>query len=80
MGPATTIWGGIPSISLLDDSMSDAVFKDYLDELFDSLGAGDRLILGVSDNVPPDVNMGRLEEIKNRVESFGAVDVSSFAL
>lgn len=77
MGPTTTIWGGIPSVSLLDNSMSDAVFKSYLDELFDSLGTGDHLILGVSDNVPPDVNMKRLEEIKERVESFGAVDASS---
>ena len=79
MGPTTTIWGGIPSISLLDNSMSDAVFDAYLDDVFAALGTGDHLILGVSDNVPPDVNMGRLEEIKRRVESFGPVGASSIA-
>ncbi|HJN52695.1 MAG: uroporphyrinogen decarboxylase family protein [Pseudomonadales bacterium] len=79
MGPTTTIWGGIPSISLLDNSMSDAVFDAYLDDVFAVLGTGDHLILGVSDNVPPDVNMGRLEEIKRRVESFGPVGASSIA-
>ena len=73
MGPTTTIWGGIPSVSLLDSSMTDANFTIYLDDLFGSLGSGERLILGVSDNVPPDVNMSRLEEIKRRVVAFGPV-------
>jgi len=73
MGPATTVWGGIPSVALLDDAMTEAAFEAYLDELFGSLGAGDHLILGVADNVPPDANLDRLEAIKKRVEAFGPV-------
>ena len=72
-GPDVTVWGGIPSVALLDDAMDDATFEAYLDELFDSLGAGDHLILGVADNVPPDANLDRLERIKARVEAFGPV-------
>jgi hypothetical protein len=71
--PNTTVWGGVPSVALLESAMSDAVFHDYLDQLFASIGAGDHLILGVSDNVPPDVNLERLAEIKRRVAAFGSV-------
>jgi len=71
--PNITIWGGIPSIALLQSNMTDVEFKDYLDEIFDNLGAGDHLILGVSDNVPPDADMARLEQIREKVEGFGPV-------
>ena len=73
MGPNITIWGGIPAVALLDNSMDDATFETYLDELFANLGTGERLILGVSDNVPPDANLLRMERIKERVEAFGPV-------
>ena len=73
MGPKVTVWGGIPSVALLDASMDDATFEAYMDDLFGALGAGARLILGVSDNVPPDANLARLEHIKARIEAFGPV-------
>ena len=73
MGSDITVWGGIPSVALLDDSMGDAAFEAYLDDLFGALGAGDHLILGVADNVPPDAGLERLERIKERVEAFGPV-------
>jgi hypothetical protein len=73
MGSGITVWGGIPSVALLTDSMTDQAFQDYLDGLFGTLGDGDRLILGVSDNVPPDADLSRLEHIQRRVESFGRV-------
>jgi hypothetical protein len=34
--------------------MNDTAFELYLDDVFESLGTGERLIFGVSDNVPPD--------------------------
>lgn len=71
--PHITVFGGIPSVALLDSAMSDAVFAQYLDTLFASIGAGDHLILGVADNVPPDANLARLAEIKERVAAFGPV-------
>lgn len=72
--PGITIWGGIPSIALLPGSMNDREFETYLDDLFGNLGAGDHLILGVSDNVPPDADLNRLERIKTRIEDFGSVN------
>ena len=74
MGPNTTVWGGIPSVVLLDDFLSEDDFEQYMDQLFSSIGCGDRLILGVSDNVPPNANMDRLASIKQTdVEAFGPV-------
>ena len=77
MGKATTVWGGIPSVALLDDSMSDPQFSSHLDSIFGELGTGERLILGVSDNVPPDASIDRLARISERVAAFGAVHPAS---
>jgi len=74
MGPKTAVWGGIPSVALLEESMSEAQFEGYLDEVFGALGSGERLILGVSDNVPPDASLARLGRIRERVEEFGPVE------
>lgn len=71
MGPSTTIWGGIPSIALLDDSMSDSTFDRFLSATFSELGPSSRLILGVSDAVPPDANLDRLDRITAACEARG---------
>jgi hypothetical protein len=68
-----TVWGGMPSVALLPDSMDDAAFEAYLDRAFGELGAGDHLILGVSDNVPPDADLERLARIGERCAAFGPV-------
>lgn len=73
MGTRTTIWGGIPSVSLPGDSMSEPQFAAYVDSVFEALGTGERLILGVLDNVPPDANIDRLARITDRVAAFGPV-------
>lgn len=74
MGSRVTIWGGIPSVSLLPDSMSDAEFECHIDAMYAALGTGERLILGVSDNVPPDANLDRLLHIRDRAAAFGPVN------
>ena len=68
-----TIMGGIPSICLLRNTMSDRDFEAYLDEFFSSLGSGDRLILGISDTTPPVAEFERLKIIGERVRAFGPV-------
>lgn len=73
LGPTITVWGGIPSIALIPTSMDDCKFAGYLDDLFAELGRGDHLILGVSDNVPPDADLSRLERIQERIMAFGPV-------
>jgi hypothetical protein len=77
MGHKITVWGGIPSITLLRDSMTDQTFEAYLDATFGVLGAGDHLILGVSDNVPPDADLARLEQVRGRIQDFGPVPSTS---
>lgn len=70
MGPGTTIWGGIPSVALLKTSMNDWAFETYLNTVFEELGDGRHLILGVSDNVPPDADLDRLDQIRDRAANF----------
>ncbi len=72
-GPATTVWGGIPSVALLESVMGDGDFEAFLDDMFAELGTGERLILGVSDNVPPDARLSRLGMIADRIRAFGPV-------
>ncbi|MEW5976954.1 MAG: hypothetical protein AB1898_14215 [Acidobacteriota bacterium] len=73
MGPQTTVWGGIPSVALLDSAMDEAMFEAYMDQLFNELGGADHLILGVSDNVPPDANLSRLRRIQQWLTAYGPV-------
>lgn len=72
MGSDTTVWGGVPSVALIPTSMDDHAFEAYLDTLFDELGDGRHLILGVSDNVPPDADIDRLDRIRERAEGFNS--------
>jgi hypothetical protein len=73
LGSRITVWGGIPSVALLPDIMDDRAFEKYLDDLFAGLGTGERLILGVSDNVPPDADLSRIDRITERIRVFGPV-------
>jgi hypothetical protein len=66
-----TIFGGVPSVALLEESMSDERFKDYMDHLFDEIAPGDRFILGVSDTTPPDAKFERLHQITDMVAERG---------
>jgi hypothetical protein len=72
-GHGITIMGGIPSVALLRDSMSDSQFAAFLDEFFTQIGRGDHLILGISDTTPPAADFARLLEIGRRIEQFGPV-------
>ena len=72
-GPNATVFGGIPCVVLMDQVTDQGEFESYMDELFAELGTGERLILGVSDNVPPEVNLDRLEQVKDWIEDFGPV-------
>jgi uroporphyrinogen-III decarboxylase len=74
-GPDITVFGGIPCVVLLDRQTDTSGFEAHMDQLFEELGDGRRLILGVSDNVPPDVNLDRLDRIKEWIEAFGPVGV-----
>jgi len=68
-----SIMGGIPSIALLENSMSEAEFEMFLDKFFKDIEAGEHLILGISDTAPPAAKFERLLKIARRVEAFGPV-------
>ena len=68
-----SIMGGIPSVCLLKDSMSDRHFEEYLERFFAELGDGDHLILGISDTTPPAADFGRIKRIGDLVSEFGPV-------
>ena len=71
LGGEVCIWGGVPSVALLSDSFSDVRFEALLSDLAEEMSnqSTDRssLILGVSDNVPPDANIERLQAISRLV-------------
>lgn len=66
-----TIFGGIPSVALLEESMSDEEFEKFMENLFREIAPGDRFILGVSDTTPPDAKFDRLLRITEMVEEWG---------
>ncbi|MFH1566613.1 MAG: uroporphyrinogen decarboxylase family protein, partial [Gemmatimonadota bacterium] len=72
-GRGIAVWGGVPSVALLPESMDDAAFEAYVDQLFEQIGDGRHLILGVSDNVPPDADLERLARIGQRCAALGPV-------
>jgi hypothetical protein len=41
------VFGGLCSVAFLKDSMNEAAFESYLDQIFAELGTGERLIFGV---------------------------------
>ena len=66
-----TIMGGIPSIALLEECMSDEDFEAFMRDLFQQIAPGDRFILGVSDTTPPDAKFERLLSITEMVQEWG---------
>lgn len=62
-GGDVTIWGGLPSICVLEDSMGTAEFCEYVHEIFSELKRKDHLIVALADTVPPNASFERLKYI-----------------
>jgi hypothetical protein len=75
-GGRVTIFGGVPSVALLEESMSDEAFEAHMRALFAEIAPGDRFILGVSDMVPPDAKWERLVRIAEMVQEWGALPLA----
>jgi hypothetical protein len=60
-----TLFGLIPSVSVLPGSMSEYDFDAYLDNLLTEIQADGarRVILAIADTTPPDADLGRLRRI-----------------
>ncbi|MGA2957749.1 MAG: uroporphyrinogen decarboxylase family protein [Thermodesulfobacteriota bacterium] len=72
-----TIFGGVPSVALLEESMSDEGFKKFMKNLFAEIVPGDRFILGVSDTTPPDAKFDRLFRITEMVHKWGKLPMEA---
>ncbi len=72
-GDKITIWGGIPSISVLENTMSDYEFEAHINGMFEAIGAGDHMILSIADTTPPDAEFSRIEYIAKKAREFGPV-------
>jgi len=66
-----TLWGGIPSVALLDSSMPDEEFEQFMRNLFKEIAPGGRFILSISDTTPPDAKFERLQRITDMVHEWG---------
>lgn len=66
-----TIFGGVPSVALLEGNMGDAEFEEFMRGLFKQIAPGDRFILGVADTTPPDAKFQRLLRISEMVKEWG---------
>jgi corrinoid protein of di/trimethylamine methyltransferase len=74
-----TLFGGIPSILLLQESTTDEEFEAYLDHLFRAIAPGKRMILGIADSTPPKAIFDRLVRIGERVEKEGRLPLEAGA-
>ena len=65
-----TIWGGVPSISVLPELMNDCEFERYFDDLLTQIGNGRRLVLSIADTTPPGAKFERIEHIAKLANQF----------
>lgn len=62
-----TIWGGIPSILLCEESATWEEFRRFIDDLLRRYGHESHFVLGVSDMVSADADWSRVEYIAEKV-------------
>ena len=72
-GGKVSVWGGIPSIAVLENSMSEYEFDKYLDMTMESIGKGDHIIFSIADTTPPGAKFERILKIDKKVKEFGPV-------
>jgi methylmalonyl-CoA mutase cobalamin-binding domain/chain len=73
-----TLFGGIPSTVVMPGT-SEADFETYMDELFRAVAPGQRIVIGVADEVPPSAVFSRLQRIGERIEKEGRLPLQAGA-
>jgi len=69
---SVVIYGGVPSNIIVPSLFSEGDFKRYLDRLFRTIREKPcKVLVGIADNVMPEADMDRVEEVARRVERFG---------
>ena len=65
--PEMTVWGGVPSVALCPNSMSDTDFDRLIDKTVAFAAEQARLILGIADTTPANAAFGRILKVTERV-------------
>src|SRR5512132_4301964 len=73
-----TLFGGIPSTVVMPGT-SEADFEAYMDELFRVVAPGQRIVIGIADEVPPSAVFSRLQRIGERIEKEGRLPLQAGA-
>src|SRR5512132_881365 len=73
-----TLFGGIPSTVVMPGT-SEANFEAYMDELFRVVAPGQRIVVGIADEVPPSAVFSRLQRIGERIEREGRLPMQAGA-
>ena len=68
-----TIWGGIPSICMLKETMDQKTFEKTVEELIASVGSGRHMIFSIADTLPPAADFDRVFYIQKKLQEFGPV-------
>ncbi|MDP6667858.1 MAG: uroporphyrinogen decarboxylase family protein [Dehalococcoidia bacterium] len=76
LGDEIVIFGGIPSV-ILEESVSDERFEEYMQELFTAVAPGDRFILGIADNMMPTSMLSRIKRIGELIEEKGTYPIKA---
>lgn len=66
----TILWGGMPGV-YFTDLVSDGEFERHTREVLEVMRSAPRYVLGVADQVPPDVNPKRVRQVAELVEKYG---------
>ena len=53
--------------------MDDRTFYQYIDDMFQKIGDGRRVILNIADTTPPDAKFERIELLARLAKEFGPV-------
>ena len=73
LGPKIAIWGGICSVSVLTQSMTDHQFQAHIDEALAAAGDGVGIVFSIADTTPPQASLARIRYIGERSASFTPV-------
>jgi hypothetical protein len=74
-GSSMIIWGGVPSILLEEDMVSEEEFESSMMDLFKAIAPGDAFILGVADNATAKASLPRVIRVGELVEEYGKLPI-----
>ncbi len=66
-GRAITIWGGLPSVMMLENSCAEPAFRSFVDALIEETRPYNNFILSIADTLPPDADFDRIRYLRDRV-------------